>query len=562
MKYLNLLKNKSYEIVLGLVGLLSLFARIYRLNDWNFGFNYDLSLKAWDAWTASQGGWKLFYYVPDGGREGLYINIIGLFFKLFGPGVLQFRAPAVIINLFTLVIFYLILKKIIKNRWIVLFTLAIFSFLPWNLGLARMGWRTILVPLLTGLVLYFILLLRDNSNKKHIYFYLFGICVFLVMGLNSYFSFVIFLPVVPLLFWHYNIKITTHEKKFAAVSLLTLTGLLFFGYFLQKDFNLDRILVLAKVNMAPAGVSWWVFMSQQFVIRIASVFSAVMWYRPPISVEYFGGYPIINPLLCATTMTGIMLGGMKKSRKYFPFFVWIIFATFPVVFSSETFNLLRFTPGMIPLFIVVAMGTDDLISTVFNRRQRLLSVGLVMLALVWQMTAPIYLYSPAYQTDNRIRDDYYYNQRSGRDLVEMVNNDYTLDLMGDCSKITGRYYIIRWWYFMNGFPIERINTDDSIFENGYNTSKLNYDILCYYGLSYLKPIGEPTIVDFGLISYPLDSSQLTVSMAKEKIASKNLNYRYISAKNKYGLSIDLFVKPNIYNDIINRLNRYGYFLVE
>ncbi len=182
-------------IILAVAG----FFRLYNLDLAPPGLYSDEAVNANDAVEAlTTGEYKIFY--PDNnGREGLYVNILAGFFGVFGPNIWVLRLVSALIGILTVLFLYLLTKELFNWQIASLasFFLAI-SF--WHVNFSRIGFRGILVPLLTVMTLYF--LWRGFKYLSNRDFLLSG--VFLGLGMYTYIPFrlVPFVVIIILLvFW-------------------------------------------------------------------------------------------------------------------------------------------------------------------------------------------------------------------------------------------------------------------------------------------------------------------------------------------------------------------------
>ncbi|MDD5639147.1 MAG: hypothetical protein PHO28_04580, partial [Candidatus Pacebacteria bacterium] len=105
--------NKSFIFFLLLVIILiASFFRLYKLTLIPPGIYPDEAMNANDAIKALQThNFKVFY--PDNnGREGLFINLIALSFKIFGISLFSFKITSAIIGILTVLGLYFLAKEL------------------------------------------------------------------------------------------------------------------------------------------------------------------------------------------------------------------------------------------------------------------------------------------------------------------------------------------------------------------------------------------------------------------------------------------------------------------
>ncbi|EPR44318.1 hypothetical protein dsx2_1679 [Desulfovibrio sp. X2] len=94
----SLLRRTAFPLLLGLVLALALFFRCHDVSTFPPGVWYDEAVNALDGMDAAfHHGYRVFF--PDNyGREGLFIDAIGLSFKTFGLGMWQMKLPSIVLG--------------------------------------------------------------------------------------------------------------------------------------------------------------------------------------------------------------------------------------------------------------------------------------------------------------------------------------------------------------------------------------------------------------------------------------------------------------------------------
>ena len=215
---------KKTAIVALLLVIIALggFFRFFRLADTPPGLYPDEAMNGNNALEAlattnffAQGGpslgWKVFY-PENNGREGLFINLQAISLWLFGNEPWALRAVSAIIGVLTILGVYLVTKELLKKQevsskyqgnetpvlttnYLLLDThaVALLSsfFLAtsyWHITFSRIGFRAIMVPLITTFALYFLLKgLRTGRISS-----LIAAGVFAGLGFHTYIAYRIF----------------------------------------------------------------------------------------------------------------------------------------------------------------------------------------------------------------------------------------------------------------------------------------------------------------------------------------------------------------------------------
>ncbi|MDP3999302.1 MAG: glycosyltransferase family 39 protein [bacterium] len=157
--------------------IIASFLRLYNLTDLPPGLYPDEAMNGNNALEArATGHWKVFY-PENNGREGLFINIQGLFLAVLGNQPWALRLPSAIFGILTVLGIYFLTKELFQewpkkdlgfkmSRAEKLALLAAFfiavSF--WHINFSRIGFRAIMAPLLLTWGIY---LLIRAFRKPH-----------------------------------------------------------------------------------------------------------------------------------------------------------------------------------------------------------------------------------------------------------------------------------------------------------------------------------------------------------------------------------------------------------
>jgi len=186
-------------VIIFLILAVAGFFRLYNLDFAPPGLFPDEAVNANDAMQALDSGEYKVFYPDNNGREGLYVNILAVFFKLFGPSIWVLRFVSAFIGILTVLFLYLLAREIFN--WQIASLASFFMAISfWHVNFSRIAFRGIMVPLLTVLVAYF--LWRGFKYLKNRDFLLSG--VFLGLGMYTYIPFRL-MPLVVivllLVFW-------------------------------------------------------------------------------------------------------------------------------------------------------------------------------------------------------------------------------------------------------------------------------------------------------------------------------------------------------------------------
>jgi len=115
------------------------------------GLYHDEAFNGLDALQVLQGHFPL-YFVANNGREPLFLYLIAASVGVLGRSPLAVRLPAFFVGFLTLAATY-DLARVLFNRRVARWTLAVLAVTLWHVHLSRMGFRAVLLPLFTALFL-------------------------------------------------------------------------------------------------------------------------------------------------------------------------------------------------------------------------------------------------------------------------------------------------------------------------------------------------------------------------------------------------------------------------
>lgn len=130
--------------------------RFYALNRIPAGIYWDEVIDGQKGLEAVRtGSFEVFYHVGSG-REGLWINMVGLAEAAFGANQFGLRVCAALAGTLTVIFVYLLARELFSGR-VAIFSAWFLAFSFWHLWLSRMAFRAVLMPLFLSASLYFLL---------------------------------------------------------------------------------------------------------------------------------------------------------------------------------------------------------------------------------------------------------------------------------------------------------------------------------------------------------------------------------------------------------------------
>ncbi len=249
-------------IFLLIILVIASFFRLWQLSSIPPGLFPDEAINANQGWTALETNNYKVFYPENHGREGLFINLLGLSFYAFGVSLFSLKIVSAIFGILAVIGIFLLTKEIINEKGKEVIALLSAFFLAtsfWHTNFSRIAFRAILVPFVLTFSFYF--LFKGFRTKKLYNFVLAG--VFYGIGFHTYISFrlsVLLLGVILLCWFLIYLK----KKELKKFILLTLSFLIFTSivaspiafYFLQnpQDFigRATPISVFAQENSIKA----------------------------------------------------------------------------------------------------------------------------------------------------------------------------------------------------------------------------------------------------------------------------------------------------------------------
>jgi len=208
---MNMKKHKLFILILILA--LGIFFRFFRLTEIPLGLYPDEAMNGNNVLEAqSTHNYKVFY-TENNGREGLFINLQGISLSLFGREPWALRGVSALMGSLTILGIFLLAREMFSQRGnkkkrggaatIALISAFFIATSYWHINFSRIGFRAIMLPLLSAFGIYF--LLRGLRTKNIWTLALAGIVAGL--GFQTYiaFRFFPFIAAIPLLpeLWNY-----------------------------------------------------------------------------------------------------------------------------------------------------------------------------------------------------------------------------------------------------------------------------------------------------------------------------------------------------------------------
>ncbi|OGI29223.1 MAG: hypothetical protein A2288_00430 [Candidatus Moranbacteria bacterium RIFOXYA12_FULL_44_15] len=177
-------KTKT-TILLIFILAVGLFLRAYNIDNVPPGIYADEAENGIDAMTANASGQYQWFYPGNQGREGLFMNLIALCFKLFGVSAFTLKLPSIIFGTLAIGGIYLLAKELFSNSRIGFISAFLTAVSFWAINFSRISFRANMVPAILSFSFYF---LWKGLRTKRWHNFAIGGFIFGI-GLHTYISF-------------------------------------------------------------------------------------------------------------------------------------------------------------------------------------------------------------------------------------------------------------------------------------------------------------------------------------------------------------------------------------
>ena len=208
---------KKYWLLI-LIIILAIFLRFYKLGSYP-ALNADEASNGYDAYSLIQTGmdqhghsWPITFQSFNDYKPGLYVYIILPFVKVLGLNEWAVRIPNAAFGVLSVLIIYLLVMELFKDRKFALFSAIFLAISPWAIQFSRGGWEvnTSTFFILFGAYLFIMFV------KLHKWQHLFLSILILVLSLYTYHAARVVIPLLGLsgiLIYRKEIYVSANAKK-------------------------------------------------------------------------------------------------------------------------------------------------------------------------------------------------------------------------------------------------------------------------------------------------------------------------------------------------------------
>jgi 4-amino-4-deoxy-L-arabinose transferase-like glycosyltransferase len=323
------------------------------------------------------GSFQVFYHVGSG-REGLWINMVGLAEAVFGANPFGLRVCAALAGTLTVVFVYLLARELFSSR-AAIFSAWFLAFSFWHLWLSRMAFRAVLMPLFLSASLYFLLRAwrEEHSPPSPVSQWLLAVASGILYGLgfHTYIAFRFTPLLIAVLF------ISEYRRRKTSGPMMTrwlAMGAVWLGvallvalplglYFVHhpQDFWLraSQVSVFTAPNPAKAfGVA---------LLATAGMFNI---RGDPGALFNIPESPHLLFPVGIVFLLGLVLAGKRAFRKdgnargYWLLCAWFAILLVPQLLTLDVPNSVRVVGVIPPVFILAGVGADAVYERLKHRK--------------------------------------------------------------------------------------------------------------------------------------------------------------------------------------------------
>lgn len=391
-------KTKTW-ILLFLIIALGFFLRTYHINSAPPGVYPDEAVNGMDAINAMHGQWQWFY-PANNGREGLFMNLIAICFKLFGISVLTLKLPSIIFGTLAILGTFFLTKELFRSARVGLISAFLVSVSFWAINFSRISFRANMVP--TLLVFSFYFLFKGLRTKKWYDFAIGGLIFGL--GLHTYIAFriapLILIVALFFLILSYENFLKNYWKQlitFVIFAALSAAPMFYTFFYAHPEYWASRTSEISILNPTVNQGHLLLAFGKTFGLALAKYnFWGDQNWR-----HNFPPYPLLDPLTGIAFLFGIIyaiikffrLTYLRFSRKirdpklvvYATLLAWFFAMLVPEVMGMEGNPHALRAIGTLPVVFIFAALTFNYFFVKAERHSRLfqkIAAILIILMLI------------------------------------------------------------------------------------------------------------------------------------------------------------------------------------
>ena len=389
--------NKKIIISLLIILAIASIFRLWQLNVVPPGLYPDEALNANQGPQALETGEYKVFYPQNHGREGLFINLLGLSFSIFGVSMLSLRIIPALFGILTIIGIFFLTKEILhpiadekQRKIIALLSSFLLATSFWHTNFSRIGFRAILVPFILTFSFYF--LFKGFRTRKSLNFILAGIIY--GIGFHSYISFRLSILIVGLvsLSWLY---IYFKRKEFKRIIIF---ALFFFIFTLAFALPIGVYFLQNPQEFMSRATPISVFAQEQpvkaFSISLGQHLAMFNFYGDPNWRHNFATSPMLPWPFGIAFLIGLVLSIKKiislikyksliAATSYLFLVSWFFIMLLPGALTCEGVPHALRTIGVIPVvYIFVSIGLWQVYKLVRSKTKYKVIPFILILAII------------------------------------------------------------------------------------------------------------------------------------------------------------------------------------
>ena len=368
------LEITPWMILVGVVFLVAGFYRFYLLNQVPPEMFSDHAEKLLDVTNVQRGEYYIFF-PRNTGREAIQMYLTAAMARLFGTGIsfLSLKLGTCLAGLFSLPFIYLLGKEI-KNKEVGLLAMFFAGIAYWPNVISRVALRFAFYPAFVAPTLFF--LIRGIKRKRWNDFLFAGL--FLGIGLHGYSPFRIVPLVVIVVLLIYFLHTKSKENRRMVVIALLLVGLISLIIFLPLGryamSNYDMFAYRMQTRMTDAEHPLPGPVINIFLSNLWKSLIMYQWENGQIWVHSIPGRPALGVISAAMLSLGVVLLVVRylKNRHWLDLTLLLLIpllmlpSILSIAFPDENPSLNRSGGAIIPVFIVIAIAVENLLTNIKN----------------------------------------------------------------------------------------------------------------------------------------------------------------------------------------------------
>ncbi len=367
----------AWGLLLIAVALISIYFRFYLINEVPSQMNSDHAEKLLDVWDVLHGYTRVFF-PRNTGREAFQFHLIAATVLIFKTGVsfLSMKLGAITFGLLTLPFIYLIGVEI-GNRWVGFWATLFAGIAYWPNVFSRLALRFTFYPFFAAPTLYFLIrgLRRQSRNDLIVSGLLLG------LGLHSYTPIRI-LPVVVvvgvgLYVIHQRSWRVWRQSIFglAVITLLAVVGFIPLLRYIANPINREMFFYrsltrVGTVEQPLPGPAWKILIGNTWnAMRMFGWDGGDVW---TVSVPHRPALDVVTAALCYLGM-GLLFVRYLRKHNWVDLFLLLsvpmlmLPSILSLAFPNENPVLSRTSGAIIPVFVMVGIAMESLLSTLKER---------------------------------------------------------------------------------------------------------------------------------------------------------------------------------------------------